>query len=87
MRRMATAPRAVRAFSTTPTRPLAKIILVGRLGATPEVLTTASGKEIVKYSVAHSHGSRENRKTSWFNVVQIDPREGTRDFLASLPKG
>jgi len=86
-RRMATAPRAVRAFSTTPARPLARITLIGRVGAAPELQATATGKEIIKYSVAHSYGPKDNRKTSWFNVAAFEPSEGLRDYLVAVPKG
>ncbi|KAF9631214.1 Inorganic polyphosphate/ATP-NAD kinase predicted [Lasiodiplodia theobromae] len=75
-----------RAFSSTPRNPYAKMTIIGRLGAEPELATTPSGLEYVRYSLGTSTGRREANETSWFNVACFD--EGARrDFLLNLPKG
>ncbi|KAF2087604.1 putative ssDNA binding protein [Saccharata proteae CBS 121410] len=75
-----------RSFSSTPRAALAKMQVIGRLAAEPEVVQTTTGRELVKYALGTSSGPRDNRKTSWFNVACFD--EGPRkDFLLRLPKG
>ena len=87
LRRAATAPRAMRAFSTTPTRNVARITIIGHLADTPELQATSTGHEILKYSVASNSGSKDNRQTSWFRVASFEGEGPRRDFLRSLPKG
>ncbi|KAF5668866.1 ssDNA binding protein [Fusarium heterosporum] len=86
-RRAAVAPAsAVRAFSTTTPRPLAKITIIGNLADTPEVHPTSNGREILRYAVASNSGRGDNRKTSWFRITSF--AEGAqRDYLMNLPKG
>ncbi|KAL7276874.1 ssDNA-binding protein, mitochondrial [Rhizina undulata] len=83
------APRAAvaRAFSTTSValRDVAKITLIGRLAADPEVVQTSTGREIVKYAVGARYGLGENAKTSWYKVVAFDPN--SKPYLLSLTKG
>lgn len=88
-RRAAFAPSALRAFSTTSPRGLARITIVGNLGDSPELVPTSTGHEVIKYSVASSTGPRENRHTSWFRVSTFlrEGDEKRRDFLLSIPKG
>jgi single-stranded DNA-binding protein len=86
-RRAPCAVRAVRAFSTTPTRSVARISVIGHLADTPELQATSSGGEIVKYAVASNSGPKENRQTSWFRVAAFVPEGPRRDFLTSLQKG
>lgn len=81
------APRAIRAFSTTPVRPVAKITIVGNLADTPELQATSTGREILKYAVASNSGTKDNRQTSWFRVTSFEAEGPRRDFLQSLPKG
>ena len=51
-----------------------KVQLIGNLGTNPEVITTASGKKMVKLFIAtneyyrNEKGERES-KTQWHNVV------------------
>ncbi|CAM1505353.1 Fc.00g109900.m01.CDS01 [Cosmosporella sp. VM-42] len=87
LRRAAVAPTtAARAFSTTSPRSVARITIVGHLADTPEVHTTSTGREIIRYAIASNSGSRENRKTSWFRVASF--AEGpTKDFMLNIPKG
>ncbi|RKF64002.1 putative ssdna binding protein [Erysiphe neolycopersici] len=65
----------------------AKITLVGRLGDTPELQPTSTGKEILKYSIGTSIGRGENKKTSWFRVTGFLPEGPQREFIAGLEKG
>ncbi|KAF2970266.1 hypothetical protein GQX73_g3279 [Xylaria multiplex] len=78
---------ASRAFSASARRDIAKITLVGNLAATPELKATSTGREIIEYAVASSHGPRENRQTSWFRVATFVEEGPRRDYLTSLPKG
>lgn len=88
MRRATAAPRAaIRAFSTTPSRNLAKITIIGHLADTPELQATSTGHEIIKYAVASNSGPKDNRQTSWFRVASFEADGPRRDFLRSLPKG
>jgi hypothetical protein len=76
----------VRAFSTSSPSALARMQVIGRLGNAPEVTSTSTGRDIVRYSVASDYGPADNRSTSWFRVASF--AEGPRkDFLLSLPKG
>ncbi|TQS38961.1 hypothetical protein Golomagni_00523 [Golovinomyces magnicellulatus] len=65
----------------------AKITIVGRLADTPELQTTGTGREILKYAVGTTVGRGENQKTSWFRVTSFLPEGPQRDFLAGLEKG
>ena len=75
-----------RTFSSTPRQNVAKMTIVGRLAAEPEMTATSTGAEIVRYAVGSSTGPRDNRVTSWFKVASFDqgPR---RDYLMGLQKG
>jgi len=75
-----------RSFSSTPRGSLARMQLIGRLAAEPELTTTSTGRTLVKYAVGVSTGPRDARETSWFRVASFD--EGPRrDLLLGLPKG
>ncbi|KAG0652331.1 hypothetical protein D0Z07_1417 [Hyphodiscus hymeniophilus] len=81
-------PRAARAFSTSTQRSsFAKMTIVGRLADSPELTTTSTSQEILKYVVGTSSGPKDNQKTSWFRVVSFAPEGPQRDFIASLDKG
>ena len=88
---VASAPRFVagRSFSTTPSRSLARMHLIGRLAATPEETPTATGRNIIKYTLGVSQGPKDesgNRGVSWFRVATfVDGPQ--KDVLLSLPKG
>ncbi|MCJ1332421.1 ssDNA-binding protein, mitochondrial [Thelotrema lepadinum] len=62
--------------------------IIGRLGTEPELVSTQSGQDFVKYSVGTSHGIGENQKTSWWRVASF-AKEGSpiREKLMELPKG
>lgn len=87
LRRIAAAPAgAARAFSTSSPRSLARITIIGNLADTPELTSTSTGREIIRYAVASNTGPSNNRKTSWFRVTSF--AEGpSRDFMLNLPKG
>ncbi len=87
MRRSAAAPRALRAFSTSSSRGLARISIIGHLADTPELQATSTGHEVLKYAVASNSGSKDNRHTSWFRVASFEPEGPRRDYLRTLPKG
>jgi len=77
---------ALRSFSTTPSRNIAKITVVGRLAADPELTATSTGQEMVRYAVGTSYGPKDNRQTSWWRVASF--AEGpSRDYLMGLQKG
>ncbi|KAI9826653.1 MAG: ssDNA-binding protein, mitochondrial [Thelocarpon impressellum] len=77
----------LRAFSSTPCAMVAKISIVGRLAAEPELQPTASGNDVVKYAVGTSYGPRDNRQTSWFRVASFEAEGPRRDYLLGLQKG
>ncbi|KAI9874649.1 MAG: ssDNA-binding protein, mitochondrial [Pleopsidium flavum] len=77
---------AKRTFATTPATRIAKMTIVGRLAAEPELTATSTGQEMVKYAVGTSYGPKDNKQTSWFRVASFD--EGPRrDYLLGLGKG
>ncbi|KAE8349823.1 hypothetical protein BDV28DRAFT_140380 [Aspergillus coremiiformis] len=86
---MSAAPRgalSARSFSSSSSRSLARMIVTGRLAATPELQATSSGQDIIRYTVATSTGTRDNQKTSWFRIASFD-QGPQRDFLLNLQKG
>ena len=87
LRLASTTSQAARSFSSTSQRSVARMIITGRLGADPELQTTASGQEIIKYSVGSSHGRGDNRQTSWFRVASFAAEGGQRDYIMGLQKG
>ncbi|KAK9473697.1 uncharacterized protein V1510DRAFT_413636 [Dipodascopsis tothii] len=59
-----------RSFSSSPAvRDVAKLTLVGRLGADLSAQTSANGRQYVRYPIAVRSGREE---TSWFQVVSFD---------------
>ncbi|KAK9315579.1 hypothetical protein V1524DRAFT_429231 [Lipomyces starkeyi] len=62
---------SARSFSSTSAaKDLARVTLIGRLGANPEKATSANGRDYVRYSVAVKQG-RET-EPSWYHVVCFD---------------
>lgn len=63
--------------------------LIGRLADKPEVITTQTGRELVRYALGVSAGPKDesgNRQTSWFRVASFS--EGPqKDYLLGLQKG
>lgn len=76
---------AARSFSSSPSHSVARLIITGRLANEPELYTTSTGREVVRYVVGSSYGPRDNRQTSWFRVSSFEPEQ--RDRLLNLPKG
>ncbi|KAI9741827.1 MAG: ssDNA-binding protein, mitochondrial [Cirrosporium novae-zelandiae] len=79
-----------RFLSSTPSRSLARISIVGNLGADPELVATSTGRDVIRYQVATSHGPPDedgNRKTSWFRVSAFTAEGPGRDYLMGLQKG
>ncbi|KAJ9612151.1 ssDNA-binding protein, mitochondrial [Cladophialophora chaetospira] len=87
-RRMTSAVPSIsaRTFATTRPSQLARLTLVGRLGADPELTDTGKG-QIIKYVVGTSYGPKENRQTSWFRVASFAPEGAQRDYVMGLSKG
>ena len=46
-----------------------KQIIVGNLGADPDVRHTSGGKQVTELRVATSYGAGDNKVTEWFRVV------------------
>ncbi|KAL2074697.1 hypothetical protein VTL71DRAFT_8476 [Oculimacula yallundae] len=87
-RALRTAAPLSRTFTSSAARSsFAKMTIIGRLAATPELQATSTGKEILKYTVATSSGPRDNLKTNWFRVTSFLPAGAQRDFISSLEKG
>ncbi|KAL8776988.1 MAG: hypothetical protein Q9213_008052 [Squamulea squamosa] len=80
-------PTSCRTFTTTPSRPLAKISIVGRLAAEPELTPTSSGQDVIKYAVGTTSGPRDNQQTSWWKVASFTPEGPQRDRFMGLGKG
>ena len=82
------ASSGLRAFSASARAAnVARMQLVGRLGGDPELVTTAGGREIVRYTVATNYGPAEDRKVSWFRVASYLPDGPQRAFLLGISKG
>lgn len=76
-----------RAFSTTApvATSFAKIALLGRLAAEPEISTTSNGLEMIRYAVGVSQG--KDKPTTWYKVVNFEPDARGKEYLMSMPKG
>ena len=51
-----------------------KVILVGRLGADPEIKQTKKGDAFANMSIATNKKIKDEEKTTWHKVVVFDPR-------------
>lgn len=78
--------KSARSFHTTPRRPIARMTIVGRLADAPELHSTSTGNDIIKYAIASGSGPRDNRQTSWWKVVSF-AKDGPRERLLGLAKG
>ncbi|KAF2755960.1 ssDNA binding protein [Pseudovirgaria hyperparasitica] len=75
-----------RSFTTTRAQNSARMNIIGRLGAEPELVSTSTGRDLVRYVIGTDSGPKDNKKTSWFRVACFD--EGPRkDYVLGLPKG
>ncbi|KAI9662014.1 MAG: ssDNA-binding protein, mitochondrial [Alyxoria varia] len=83
-------PSAIHPRTTTTTtqarRTFARMSMIGRLAAPPEVVTTPNGREVVRYALGSTYGPSENRQVSWFRVASFDDG-AKRQVLLGLPKG
>lgn len=86
VRRTAASPSLARAFSSTRPSQLARMTIVGRLGADAESLESANGRAYNRYVVGTDSGPRENRTTSWYRVTSF--AEGpVKEKVSGLKKG
>lgn len=51
-----------------------KVILVGRLGADPEMKQTQKGESFANLSLATNKKFKDQEKTTWHKIVVFDPR-------------
>jgi len=51
-----------------------KVMLIGRLGADPEVKKTKNGDNFCNLSLATNKKIKDNEKTTWHKIVVFDPR-------------
>ena len=79
--------QAARAFSTTPAPQVARMTIIGRLAAEPEVQATATGNDVIRYAVGTSYGPKDNRQTSWFRIASFEQEGPRKDYLMGLQKG
>lgn len=61
-----------------------KVILVGNLGADPELKYTTSGKAVAEMRLATSWGAGDKQETEWHRVILWDKQA---EFAAGLNKG
>lgn len=83
-------PLRHRTFSTVSplqSSSVARISLIGRLAAEAELTATSDGTDMIRYSLATSYGSKENRRTSWWKIASFAGEGRGRDLLLSLGKG
>ncbi|KAL8683700.1 MAG: hypothetical protein Q9186_000334 [Xanthomendoza sp. 1 TL-2023] len=78
---------SIRTFTSTPTRPLAKISVLGRLAADPELVPTSSGQDLIRYAIGTQSGPKDNRQTSWWKVAAFANEGPQKDILLRLGKG
>ena len=51
-----------------------KVILIGRLGADPELKKTKNSDSFCNLSLATNKKIKDNEKTTWHKIVVFDPR-------------
>jgi len=81
------ASASARTFSTSARYNYAKLAVIGRLAGAPEAHASSTGRTYIKYALATSHGSRDNERTSWWNVTSFPTSDAQKDYLLNLPKG
>ncbi|CAD6582778.1 MAG: ssDNA-binding protein, mitochondrial [Cyphobasidiales sp. Tagirdzhanova-0007] len=82
-----------RSFATSCSASLARMTLIGRLGASPQPTKDKQGRDILIYSVATNDrtvpagpdGTRPEQTTSWHRVLSYN--SAGRDYLSALPSG
>lgn len=48
-----------------------QITIVGNVGSDPEISTSTNGIKIAKYSIAVTKKSKDEKKTTWFRIIQF----------------
>lgn len=86
MRTLRTTPALARAFSSTPAPRIARMTVIGRLGASPEEVTQTGDKTLVRYVLATNYGKAQDQKTSWFRIASF-VAGAQKDYLMNVPKG
>lgn len=76
-----------RTFSQTTPSQLARLTLVGRLAADPELKQDKRGSDYINYTVGTSYGPKDARQTSWFRVASFAAEGPGRDLTMGLTKG
>ncbi|KAI9723910.1 MAG: hypothetical protein M1828_004029 [Chrysothrix sp. TS-e1954] len=77
----------LRAFSTTRPSSIARMSLIGRLAATPELTSTSTSRDLIRYAIGSSSGPADNRHTSWFRIGAFVGEGNLRDFMLRQEKG
>lgn len=78
---------ARRAFSTSPIarHDFAKATILGRLANTPDIVSLANGKEMVRYTVAVT--ATKEKPAVFYKVVSFAADGPNRQYLMDIPKG
>lgn len=77
-----------RTFTTTSPKHLARMTIVGRIGAEPEISETSSGSKVIRFVVGSNSGTRDNQITSWFRVANfVNPESKREDYFMGIGKG
>lgn len=80
------AGQTARAFSTSSPRAIARAMVTGRLASEPQLLSTSSGREVIKYTIASDYGPMDRRQASFFRVASF-AASPQKEFLLNLQKG
>jgi single-strand DNA-binding protein len=48
-----------------------QITIVGNVGSDPEISTSTNGIKTAKYSIAVTKKSKDEKKTTWFRIIQF----------------
>lgn len=80
------AAAGTRTFSASAAARVARMTVVGRLGAAPEEVSVSGDRTLVRYVVGTNYGKKGEQKTSWFRVASFV--EGAqKEYLLGVPKG
>lgn len=63
----------------------AKIAILGRLAAEPEISTSQNGVEMIRYAVGVSSG--KDKPTTWYKIVDFSPDDRSKEYLMSMQRG
>lgn len=81
-----TAPRCFRCFSHSSASysDITKITISGKLFRAPELSTTSSGRQCIRYTVRSWKGGE---KANYFNIMCMTDNAKSIEFITGLPKG